>query len=473
MPLPAEYNTGTVTGTYLTIDGAAAQGTVTFTPRVNRILAATSEKIILPRTISVTLVDGSFSVALPATNDPDISPANFTYRVVETITGGGGSSYDINVLVGTTLDLSTVLSGSISSGGSTIIKGDKGDPGDTTIPDELVAGRGVELTDIGGGQTRLDFDNIQVDTITTVGSNTITIPSWARLVHITCIGGGGGGGGGRRGAAASLRGGGGGGQSGGFVAGWFRPEHINNTTVIVGAGGAGGAGGATDSSNGSNGTSGGGTSVYRGGANLLIEAPPGVGGGGGTTEGGTGGGLASFSGTTFILYPTGQGQPGLQGAGAAAAQSLVLDIYAKDLTAGPYAAGTFNYEWMARMMCRGNAAAGGGGGGITAANAITNPSAAATVYGVGILSHVNGAAGTVGSKNGAQGVIVAGVGTNYLIPGAGGGGGYASDSGAAGTGGAGIGYGAPGGGGGASLNGNAAGAGGAGTSGAIRLIWVA
>ena len=132
MPLPAEYNTGTVTGTYLTIDGAAAQGTVTFTPRVNRILAATSEKIILPRTITVTLVDGSFSVALPATNDPDISPANFTYRVVETITGGGGSTFDISVLAGTTLDLSTVLSGSVSSGGSTIIKGDKGDPGEVT-----------------------------------------------------------------------------------------------------------------------------------------------------------------------------------------------------------------------------------------------------------------------------------------------------------------------------------------------------
>lgn len=151
MALPAEYNTGTVTGTYVMIDGSNAQGTVTFTPRVNRILVSAAETVILPKTITATLVDGAFSVTLPATNDADVSPSNFTYRVVENITGGGGSTYDINVLTGETLDLSTILSGSISSGGSTIIKGEKGDPGDITegVMDAAIAAAITSKEDVG------------------------------------------------------------------------------------------------------------------------------------------------------------------------------------------------------------------------------------------------------------------------------------------------------------------------------------
>lgn len=133
MTLPTSYNTGTVTAKYTNLDGTAAAGKVTFTPRASRIVALSESTIVLPKTLTATLdVDGEISIVLPATNDPDISPLNFTYAVSEDITGGGGSKYDIEVLVGTTVDLSSVVGGAVGSAGSTIIRGPQGDPGDVT-----------------------------------------------------------------------------------------------------------------------------------------------------------------------------------------------------------------------------------------------------------------------------------------------------------------------------------------------------
>lgn len=75
----------TVTGTWILANGNPGEGTVTFTPEVILIDPATDE-IVLPVAFTVTLdATGSISVQLPATDDPDLVPVNWVYRVVENI----------------------------------------------------------------------------------------------------------------------------------------------------------------------------------------------------------------------------------------------------------------------------------------------------------------------------------------------------------------------------------------------------
>lgn len=88
MPLPAAFDTITVTGTYVDFLGAAGTGTITFTPNPAAWLKATaSDVVIVPKPRSVTLsASGTFSIALPVTNDPDVLPS-FSYTVTEDVSG--------------------------------------------------------------------------------------------------------------------------------------------------------------------------------------------------------------------------------------------------------------------------------------------------------------------------------------------------------------------------------------------------
>lgn len=331
------------------------------------------------------------------------------------------------------------------------------------------AGRGIDIVEVSPGVMEVRFDNIQVDQYAP-GVTSLTVPSWARMAYVTCIGGGGGGGGGRRGATSTVRGGGGGGQGGSVVSGWVRAASIA-TTISVGAGGTSGAGGASDSSSGSNGGNGGDTAVYYGTALALLRAAGGEGGRGGTnTDGGQGGGLVPWAANYYWPPSAGSGMPGSKGGGATGVLAMLTGRFAAQ-TADP----NTTTAWMPmdtlwRMLSSG-VGGGGGGGGYTAANANSDPSTG--IVGQPAASHNYGAAGTSGSKNGSAGSSLPVATTDLLLVGAGGGGGYQSSSGAAGNGGAGVGYGGPGGGGGASLNGNAAGAGGAGAGGLLQIVWVA
>lgn len=333
----------------------------------------------------------------------------------------------------------------------------------------FTAGRGIDITEVTPGVMEVGFDNIQVD-VYTPGATSLTVPSWARMAYVTCIGGGGGGGGGRRGATSTVRGGGGGGQGGAVVSGWVRAANIA-TTISVGAGGTSGAGGASDSTSGANGGNGGDTAVYYGTGLALLRAAGGEGGRGGTnTDGGQGGGLSPWALNYYWPPAAGNGMPGSDGGGATAVLGMLSGRFAAQ-TADPSATTAWiTLDIMWRILSTG-VGGGGGGGGFTAANANSDPSTG--VAGQPAASHAYGAAGTSGSKNGLAGTALTVITSDLLLVGAGGGGGYQSSSGAAGNGGAGIGYGGPGGGGGASLNGNSAGAGGAGAGGVLRIIWVA
>lgn len=78
----------TVTGTYktMTAGGTLATGQVVFTP-TTVLVDSIGDEIIYPAPFTAVLVAGSFSIQLPATNDPQLQPQGWTYRVQELING--------------------------------------------------------------------------------------------------------------------------------------------------------------------------------------------------------------------------------------------------------------------------------------------------------------------------------------------------------------------------------------------------
>ena len=106
MALPASLSTITITGSYVDYSGTAISGQITFT--LGDVLRSGIDNVMVaPSTVVVPLVAGSFSVTLPATNDPDIIPNPYTYTVVESFVGG--RTYTISVPYnGGSLDLADI-----------------------------------------------------------------------------------------------------------------------------------------------------------------------------------------------------------------------------------------------------------------------------------------------------------------------------------------------------------------------------
>lgn len=114
---------------FVRLDGVPAQGSVTFTPSTILIDHATNE-IVGPVAITGTLdFDGRLTgpdnqpgILLPATDDPDLEPQGWTYKVDENITGVRGTrSYNLALphdAVGGEFDLSDVATGAASTPGT-------------------------------------------------------------------------------------------------------------------------------------------------------------------------------------------------------------------------------------------------------------------------------------------------------------------------------------------------------------------
>lgn len=86
MTLPVDWTLVSVTGTYCNSDGS---------PAVGRIYFYSSQVVVVDGVTVVPKVqyadldsNGSFSIPLPSTNDPDLSNGDWTYQVVEQITNG-------------------------------------------------------------------------------------------------------------------------------------------------------------------------------------------------------------------------------------------------------------------------------------------------------------------------------------------------------------------------------------------------
>ena len=82
MALPANVNTVTVSGTYLNSDGTPCVGTVEFIPAPCYLNNAEADVTIIGHRVTATLdEDGLVTAQLVATDDADLNPSAWSYRV--------------------------------------------------------------------------------------------------------------------------------------------------------------------------------------------------------------------------------------------------------------------------------------------------------------------------------------------------------------------------------------------------------
>lgn len=92
-----DLNFVTLHGKYEDYAGNPVSGSVVFTPATT-LYDVGSDLILVPKSFSVTLAaDGSFSIDLPATDDPDVTPTGWTYTVTENFASGNRAPYAIQV----------------------------------------------------------------------------------------------------------------------------------------------------------------------------------------------------------------------------------------------------------------------------------------------------------------------------------------------------------------------------------------
>lgn len=121
---------------------------VTFSPSPKVLINATTKQIISSSSFKVAVSEsnGYFQILLPATNDPDVNPTNFTYAVSEP---GTGRSYNITVPINTPALNSP---GDPLDGQPVIELSDiQPAPGASAGLVQLVSGRGLDSIDIVSG----------------------------------------------------------------------------------------------------------------------------------------------------------------------------------------------------------------------------------------------------------------------------------------------------------------------------------
>jgi hypothetical protein len=130
MPLPNGLSTVTVTGTFLHPDGTPLKGALAFVPEPAILTSATHGTLLLG-TATVLLSDtGTFTVTLLATDDPDITPVGWTYRVTERCYDAPGRSYPIALpAAAPTVDLADIAPTAPAVGEYTVVTGPQGAPG--------------------------------------------------------------------------------------------------------------------------------------------------------------------------------------------------------------------------------------------------------------------------------------------------------------------------------------------------------
>jgi hypothetical protein len=112
MPAPTvDWTLVQVRNKYVNFAGDPLEGErVIFTPHATRAVDQDRVTTIIGQPIiAIIAADGTIAVSLPATDDPDITPINFTYRVTEDF--DLGQEYDISVplaAAGTGIELVTI-----------------------------------------------------------------------------------------------------------------------------------------------------------------------------------------------------------------------------------------------------------------------------------------------------------------------------------------------------------------------------
>lgn len=154
------WNLVPVTAKFMNADGTAVKGRVIFTPRASRLVDLAALTTVIGNAVIATLANGVMTISLPATDDPDVTPTDFTYLVKEDFPGG--ISYEISVPLasaGAGIDLASLVPADPSPG-TTI--GPIYDHGDTT-----------GALAVGGGGHELDLTGNVVVTITGLADVTL------------------------------------------------------------------------------------------------------------------------------------------------------------------------------------------------------------------------------------------------------------------------------------------------------------
>jgi hypothetical protein len=107
MALGPNLTTVTLTGSYVNFEGTAIEGQVRFS--IGEVLRnGTDDQMVAPSSVVVPLSSGSFSVSLPATNDPDVVPNPFVYTVEESFPNGRTYTISIPYTTSGSLDLADI-----------------------------------------------------------------------------------------------------------------------------------------------------------------------------------------------------------------------------------------------------------------------------------------------------------------------------------------------------------------------------
>lgn len=132
MSWPINYSTSHLTGQYLGMTAQPMTGSITFIPAPETIIDPDTQEVFIPTPIVVVLdSSGSFAVDLPATDDEDINPTNWTYSVNENLEQDGtrySKSYSINAPAGANIDISSLIPVS-NNLGDPIVRGPSGPQG--------------------------------------------------------------------------------------------------------------------------------------------------------------------------------------------------------------------------------------------------------------------------------------------------------------------------------------------------------
>lgn len=130
MPLPVGLSTVTVTGTYKHPNGSAMSGKLLITPEP-AILTSGAHGTLILGTIEAPLdVNGAVSVALLATDDTDVTPTGWTYRVTERWYDAPGRSYPLSLpAAAPAVDLADVAPTAPAAGVYVVVTGPQGAPG--------------------------------------------------------------------------------------------------------------------------------------------------------------------------------------------------------------------------------------------------------------------------------------------------------------------------------------------------------
>ncbi|MFH8926379.1 hypothetical protein ACH4D4_04920 [Streptomyces pristinaespiralis] len=140
MPLPPGLSTVTVTGTYTHPDGSPFTGKVLFTPEP-AILTSAAHGVLVLGTVEATAVAGVVSVTLLATDDPDVTPVDWTYLVQERWYNAPGRTYAISLpAAAPAVDLSGIAPTAAAEGDYVVVTGPAGPAGPQGDPGPAGAG---------------------------------------------------------------------------------------------------------------------------------------------------------------------------------------------------------------------------------------------------------------------------------------------------------------------------------------------